>query len=235
MPSGAITLLTGLVYSTSLTGGLGFSPADQLEFVAAQNVVGLLAGLLSLTFIDRVPRNVLFPIGMVMSAIALSVEAAITANFIGTTNKNALRTGVAFLDVYIFFFSSLLDGLSYWYVAEIAPTHLRAKIMTTNIATSSLTNILWLQLTPTAFAAIGWKFYMVFVSVTLVGAVVEYFFFPNTLNKPLEEVARIFGDEDIVAVYAEDIHIDAEKHEVVETEHHNVVKDLKVAVHTEEA
>lgn len=168
---------------------------------------------------------------MMACVVALSVEAAITARYIGSTNTNALRTGVAFLDVYIFFFSSLLDALSYFYVSEISPTHLRAKTMTVLIGTSSLTNILWLQIAPVAFANIGWKFYMVFISITCVGAVVEFFTFPNTLNMPLEEVAKLFGDDDHVAVYQQDVHVDPENHKPVWDGHEEKKED--VAVHLE--
>jgi len=219
--------------NTLLTRGLGFSSADQLQFQAAQQVVGLLGGFISLTFIDRIPRNFLFAIGMIACVVALSVEAAITANYIGSTNTNALRAGVAFLDVYIFFFSSLLDALSYFYVSEISPTHLRAKTMTALIATSSLTNILWLQIAPTAFANIGWKFYMVFIAITCVGAVVEFFTFPNTLNMPLEEVAKMFGDADLIAVYQQDVLVDPENHKPIWHGHEE--KKDEIAVHTEGA
>jgi hypothetical protein len=57
-------------------------------------------------------------------------------------------------------------------------------------------NIIWLQAAPTAFANIGWKFYLCFIIPGLVAAPIIWTWFPNTLGVPLEEVAAIFGDQD---------------------------------------
>ena len=32
-----------------------------------------------------------------------------------------------------------------------------------------------------------------------------FFTFPDTLNKPLEEIAALFGDDDLVAIYQRDV------------------------------
>lgn len=46
-----------------------------------------------------------------------------------------------------------------------------------------------------------------------------YFVLPETKGIPLEEMAKIFGDTDDVMVYAEDIHIDNQTHELVVEAH----------------
>jgi hypothetical protein len=69
----------------------------------------------------------------------------------------------------------------------------------------SLMNVIWLQSTPTAFANIGWRFYLVFIIGCFVGGIVFLFFWPDTRGLPLEEIAAIFGDADEVAVYQRDI------------------------------
>jgi hypothetical protein len=109
-----------------------------------------------------------------------------------------------------------LEAISWYYASEIFPTHLRAKGMTLGVIGFCLIDILWLELAPTAFASIAWKYYLVFICVSVVSAAVIFFTFPNTLHMPLEEVAKLFGDDDLVAVYQRDIHIDHEKHQVVE-------------------
>ena len=42
-----------------------------------------------------------------------------------------------------------------------------------------------------------------------------YFYLPETKNIPLEEMARLFGDDDDIAVYADNIHVDHNTHELV--------------------
>jgi hypothetical protein len=69
-----------------------------------------------------------------------------------------------------------------------------------------------------AFAHIGWKFYLVFIILSGLGAIVAFFVLPETKNIPLEEMAKLFGDDE-VAVYAEDLHVDHNTHELVVDEH----------------
>ena len=71
-----------------------------------------------------------------------------------------------------------------------------------------------------AFANIGWRFYLVFIIISGIGTACVYFFIPETKGIPLEEMAKLFGDTD-VQVFAEDIHIDHDTHELVVDEHGN--------------
>lgn len=57
-----------------------------------------------------------------------------------------------------------------------------------------LIRIVYTQPAPTAFAHVGWKYYLVFVIVPLCGVPILYFF-PETKGLTLEEVGAIFGDE----------------------------------------
>lgn len=76
-------------------------------------------------------------------------------------------------------------------------------------------NIIWLQAAPTAFANIGWKFYLAFIIPGTIGGVIMWIYFPDTNGLPLEEIAAIFGDEDEVAIYQADIQIDQNTHAVI--------------------
>ncbi|KAI9743682.1 MAG: hypothetical protein M1818_002998 [Claussenomyces sp. TS43310] len=196
--SGTLTISN---YGPLLFADLGYGPAQTLQFQAGIICVSFLALCLSLFVVDRIPRNVILSAGMIAVAIPLACEAAMTARFLGTDNKSGLAAGVAFLYLYIFLYGIFLDGPGYFYVSEIFPTHLRAKGATICVAAYSLINIMWTQVSPIAFASIGWKFYMVFIACCVVAAVIMYFTFPNTLNMPLEEVAALFGDDDLVAFY----------------------------------
>lgn len=73
--------------------------------------------------------------------------------------------------------------------------------MAIGMGTYALSNMVWLQSAPTAFANTGWKYYLFFIVITFLGACAIYFTFPDTLHKPLEEVAELFGDTDLVVAY----------------------------------
>lgn len=68
-----------------------------------------------------------------------------------------------------------------------------------------------------AFRTIGWKFFLVFIILAAIGSVWIWIYVPETKGIPLEEMARVFGDE--VAVYAADIHADTKTHELVVDQH----------------
>lgn len=90
----------------------------------------------------------------------------------------------------------LPDGVQFCSLSEIFPNHIRAKGVVVGVATICAINIVWLQVAPIAFRTIGYKFYLVFCIPGFIAATWLWFFFPNTLGLPLEEVARLFGDAD---------------------------------------
>jgi hypothetical protein len=79
-------------------------------------------------------------------------------------------------------------------------------------------NLIWLQATPTAFANIGWRFYICFIVPGTIGAAIMFFCFPDTKGLPLEEVAAIFGDANEVATYQRELQVDSATHTIID--HH---------------
>ena len=171
---------------------------------------GLGLNCLAMFLNDHFPRNKFMSIGVLGCMIVLSVEAGIIANvssFIADNNFTGLRAGVAFLFLIEVPYDFFLNGMQFIYISEVWPMHLRAKGMSLGVAMISLMNIVWLQSAPEAFANIGWKFYLCFIIPGVIGSVIMWFFFPDTLGLPLEEIAGIFGDHDEVAGYMRDIQI----------------------------
>ncbi|KAL3474490.1 sugar transporter family protein [Aspergillus californicus] len=196
--SGTLTVSN---YGPTLFSSLGYSPAQTLLFQGGIVLTGVFAANISFFVVDRMPRNVLLASGMIAVSIPLACEAAMTAKYVGTSNQSGLGAGVAFLYVYIFAYGIFLEGPGYYYANEVFPTHLRSKGATLCIGSYALINIMWTQVSPVAFENIGWKYYLVFICCCIASAVVMFLFYPNTLNKSLEEVALMFGDDDLVAHY----------------------------------
>ncbi len=55
--------------------------------------------------------------------------------------------------------------------------------------------LIYLEVAPTAFADIGWKFYLVFLSLLVCFIMPLFFYFPESKGLSLEEIARLFNDE----------------------------------------
>ncbi|KAI9743673.1 MAG: hypothetical protein M1818_002989 [Claussenomyces sp. TS43310] len=200
-------------YAASIFGELGYNSGQSLNLLAGTYLAAITGNFISLTYVDRMPRNVIFAVGVLAATVVLSIETALVATCLASDNHAGLSAAVAFLFIFLFVFNLFLEGPSWYYASEIFPTHLRAKGMTIAVIGFCLVDILWLEVAPTAIAKIGWKYYLVFICLSVFGAAICYLTFPNTLQKPLEEVARLFGDDDLVAIYQQDIEAEHEKHE----------------------
>jgi len=59
----------------------------------------------------------------------------------------------------------------------------------------------YLQITATAFANIGWKHFLVFIVISGLAVTWMGFFIPEMKGIPLEEVAKLFGDTKKIVVF----------------------------------
>lgn len=78
---------------------------------------------------------------------------------------------------------------------EIFPTRIRARGVGFSVAGLFTMTLIYTEVAPTAFAEVGWRFYLLFIILPLVGVGFMWTFFPETKGRPLEEIAGLFGDE----------------------------------------
>jgi hypothetical protein len=55
--------------------------------------------------------------------------------------------------------------------------------------------IMLVQVTPIAVEDVSWRYFITFICLQTIFVIGFYFFFPETAGIPLEEVAKVFGDE----------------------------------------
>lgn len=192
-------------YGASIYANLGYGTLDTLLFLAGWVCIAMLAPFVCMTFVDRVSRTYLFATGFCLCMCTLIVEAALQKNFLGTTNKSGLAAAVAMTYLYVFFYVLCLDGPMFFYIGEIWPSQVRAQGFALGIAAMCLSNLVWTAAAPAAFKNIGWGYYIFFIVQAAIGGVVSLLWFPNTLGKPLEEVAALFGDSADVVVFQHEI------------------------------
>ncbi|KAK4941750.1 hypothetical protein LTR10_018354 [Elasticomyces elasticus] len=188
-------------YGPTLYKSLGFDANKQFVYQCGWLTLAFGGGLLSLFVVDTMPRPILLAGGIAFCLGCLSIEAALVATYASTPeklaqpNEAALKAAVAMFYIFIVVFEATLDSGRFVYLGELFPTHLRAKGISFGISGVNLINIVWLQVAPTAFANIGWKFYLVLIIPGMAFATLIFFWCPNTKGMPLEEIAELFGDE----------------------------------------
>jgi uncharacterized oligopeptide transporter (OPT) family protein len=67
--------------------------------------------------------------------------------------------------------------------------------MAWSLAILFLSSLVYLEAAPTALAHISWKYYVVFLVLTLIHIFVVWWLFPETKGRSLEEIGELFGDE----------------------------------------
>ncbi|OAL32912.1 hypothetical protein AYO20_07703 [Fonsecaea nubica] len=211
-------------YGPTFYSALGFNPKDQLILQAAWVSVSIFGNLVGALLLDRVGRRPIMLFAVGACVICLSIEAAMVAEYAtfhdgrtsGGSNKAGLSAGVFALFLFEAVYTSGIDVAGFVFFAEIWPNHDRVRGVALSWLVFVLTDLVYLQVTATAFAHIGWRYFLVFIVVSAVGWVWMWFCIPETRGRPLEEMAELFGDKDEVMVYLRDLHIDEETHEVVE-------------------
>jgi MFS family permease len=142
---------------------------------------------------DKVGRKPLMLFGVGGCCACLIVEAAIVATYAEeATNKTALAAGVAMFYLFLAVYSMGVDVAGVVFYSELFPNHIRAKGVCLSMATVALTDLLYLQATTTAFANIGWRFYLVFIIICGVGVVGAYFVRITLTSSPLLPFPRHF-------------------------------------------
>ncbi|KAH0839199.1 putative MFS sugar transporter [Fonsecaea pedrosoi] len=140
-------------------------------------------------------RLIVTVIGIIGCVLCLVGEVITLAQLDKGENKAATNAAVFFLFLFVGFYASFIDATTYIYASEIWPTPIRAKGLALSISGLFLSSLAILQGAPAGFANIGWRYYLVFISVTSVMVVFMFFYFPETKKLSLEEIGEIFGDE----------------------------------------
>ncbi|PGH15984.1 hypothetical protein AJ80_05360 [Polytolypa hystricis UAMH7299] len=108
------------------------------------------------------------------------------------SNKSAAYTMISFIYIFGAVFSFGWTPLQSMYIAETLTTTTRAKGTAVGNFMSSVSSIIIQYSSGPAFKDIKYYFYLVFVFWDLVEVVIMWFYFPETKERTLEELAEVF-------------------------------------------
>lgn len=190
-----ITAIANLI--PSLMGTLGFGTTMQLGLGVVWTICAVVGCGINVLLLDRIGRVKLLGeysinlyksshlltdvsvIGGFGSAAILSTMAALIKYYLNSTYKPGINAAVALYFIFGAFFTSTIECTSYVYGSEIWPTHLRSEGSTLAYGSFFGNAIAYSAPVAVALANIGWKFYLVFVCVTVVTTVIILFYFPE--------------------------------------------------------
>lgn len=145
-------------------------------------------------FVDRIGRRPLMLFSMIGSCIVWIGVTTATALYSesGETNSDAARAAIAMIFIFGAVYSIGLTPLQALYPVEVLSFEMRAKGMAFSALAVNAGGMLNQFAWPISLSKIKWKTYIVFVVWNAVQSTVFYFFMPETKNRTLEELDRIF-------------------------------------------
>ncbi|RSH90688.1 hypothetical protein EHS25_001293 [Saitozyma podzolica] len=146
---------------------------------------------------NRLGRRTLFFISTAGMLVCYIIITALAAEY----NKTGVSaTGYALIAFLFFFFASYdfgFTGLQSAYPIEVLPYALRAKGYCITQFCIYLALFFNQYVNPIGFDNLGWKYYIVYVCILAAMLVAQYFLFPETKGRTLEEIKEIFDGEEL--------------------------------------
>ncbi|KAH8805154.1 solute carrier family 2 [Xylogone sp. PMI_703] len=205
----AMTSATGVnviqYYQTILFKSLGITSHTILALAAVWGTTAFVTNCITTKYVlDTWGRRPMILTGLGGIVIIEIYAAVMQREFQNTDNK--VGKGFAVLGIYLFavIYYGMLNSTTWLYGAEVLPVALRSKVMGLAAASHFVVNVGLTEAGPSAFANIRENYYYVFVACSFVSFIVAYFWFPETKQKTLEEIAAAFGDK-VVLVEEADI------------------------------
>ncbi|GFN12035.1 putative MFS monosaccharide transporter (Hxt8) [Aspergillus tubingensis] len=199
-----MTSLTGVnviqYYQTTLYKSLGIDSHTILALAAVYGTVAFIFNCLTTKYLtDQWGRRKMLLSGLGGIIIVEIYAAVMQRKFQNTDNR--VGKGFAILGIYLFVvaYYGMLNSTTWLYGAEVLPIALRSKVMGLAAASHFIVNVAITEAGPSAFANIGENYYYVFVACTVFFFTVAYFYFPETKQRTLEEIAASFGDKVITS------------------------------------
>lgn len=167
---------------------------------------GVFGGILCVFTIEGFGRRFLLLSSATANTISMALVAALSSQ---STNIISMHAAVVFM--FIFHFSMVFGfgGVPFLYASEVAPLSLRTTINGIGSSIYWALSVLVAEITPIAFNAIPWKYFLIFACLNFAMIPVVYLFFPETAGLSLEDIDEVFimstGWSDSVRV-AEQVH-----------------------------
>jgi len=181
-------------YLPEMLGNAGItSESTQLMLNGIYPAICFIGAVLGARLTDKIGRRPLLIWSLLFCSICFAIitgTSKLAAN--NTSNAAAANSTIAFIYMFGIVFSFGWTPLQSMYIAETLPTATRAKGTAVGNFASSVSSTIIQYSSGPAFQHIKYYFYLVFVFWDLIELCVIYFFWPETKERTLEELAEVF-------------------------------------------
>ena len=190
-------LPTVLIDSVGLTNNLA-------RLLAACNSVSyLLFSLLAIPNVERWGRRNLMmyaAAGQCICYVFITVLIRYSSLPGYSHQKEVASASVAFFFLYYVFFGIGWQGVPWLYPTEINSLSMRSKGAALGTAANWIFNFAVVEITPIGIQSLGWKFYIIWTVFNASFVPIVYLFYPETADRSLEDIDRLFRENQDVFV-----------------------------------
>jgi len=141
---------------------------------------------------DHWGRRRLFMLG----STGMGVCMMLSAIFVGIGTKGLGYAAIVVLYLFQTFFTLGWQSNMWVYPAELLPLKLRLRGGALAVVSQWLFTFLVVEITPVMITNITYKSYIIFAIINFLTVPCVYYFFPETMRRPLEAVDLLFADRD---------------------------------------
>ncbi|KAF4304147.1 putative sugar transporter stl1 protein [Botryosphaeria dothidea] len=142
-------------------------------------------------YIDKIGRRW----SIMLSSAGCAICMAIVAGCLAVRTFSNAAAAVAFMFLYLDFFTSGILPVSWSYSAEIQPLRVRNKATAVGVFSHWLSNFVVVMVTPIGLDSIGGHYFWIWAVICALFIPIIYFFGVETSGRSLEQVDQMFFDE----------------------------------------
>lgn len=170
--------------------GIATSPQQQALNGGLQ-VWNLAASVVAVIYCQKVSRRALWLGSTAGCLVTYAAFTACSAIFDKNESPAAGRAAVALIYLHSAAYDAAYSIMYYTYVLEVLPYDMRAKGMAVSLVVDYAALFFNQYVNPIGFAAMAWKYYLVYIGMLVIYGFAIYFTFPETANLTLEESAAL--------------------------------------------
>ncbi|ESK94080.1 hexose transporter [Moniliophthora roreri MCA 2997] len=163
------------------------------------NLATTLWGFVNATFFalvsSRFPRRVMYLFCTISLLLVFTGWTIASARYNIANDQPSSKTVLAFIFIYSPCYNMAYNALTYTFLVELFPYHVRAKGIAVFQWFSRMAGFFNQFVNPIGIENAGWKYYISYVVFLLFEVVFVYFLFPETSNRTLEELAFLYEDD----------------------------------------
>ncbi|KAM0795019.1 general substrate transporter [Usnea florida] len=206
--------VTSYYLPTVLIQSVGLSEKLARLLAACNSVSYLAFSMIGIPNVERWGRRKMMiyaSIGQALSYLLITILLRYNELPGYSGSKQVASASVAFFFTYYICFGIGFQGVPWLYPTEINSLSMRTKGAALGTASNWAFNFMVVEITPIGIQSLHWKFYIIWTIFNASFVPVVYFFYPETADRTLEDVDRLFRDNQNIFVFRDPDAISAKR------------------------